>query len=176
MSEETKAPEAPKAPETPKDDANPEVKGILHDLQSERAKRQELQSQLDKIQKDHEKAEQKRLEEQNQFQELYEVAQKKVEEYEPLVNQFKTERETRKADLLEKLGDDADDFSGLDVPALEKVVAKLSTMKPPGEPGRPGTTKPSEYEGMTWGSLATKAAQGDTKARDEINRRNKAGA
>ncbi len=55
MSEDTKVPDVPETPEAPQDDVNSEQKGILRDLQAERAKRQDLQKQLeDRIKADEE--------------------------------------------------------------------------------------------------------------------------
>ncbi len=157
----------------PKATDDSEQKGILRDLQAERAKRQELQTQLDKVQKDTEKAEAKRLEEQNKFQELYQSAQAKVDEYEPVVTQYRTDMENRKTALLEQLGDDADDFKGLDVPALEKVVAKITKLSsnPPSEPGKPGMTPAGEFGGFKSKSdLAHAVARGVPGAREAYNR------
>ena len=171
MSEETKVPDVPETPEAPQDDVNSEQKGILRDLQAERAKRQDLQKQLEDRIKADEEAETARLTEQQKFQELYEAEKAKVAEYEPVVENYNTYMTAKKTALLEQLGDDADDFSGLDVPALEKVVAKLSTMNPPKEPGKPGMSPSGEFGGFeSLDELAKAAARGVPGARDNYNR------
>ena len=148
MSETPQAPEAPQAPETPQGGESPEEKGILRDLQAERGKRQALQQQLDDRIKADEEAETARLAEQNKFEELYNAEKLKVAEYEPLVNSYKERDEATKAALLEQLGDDAADFEGLGVQALEKVVAKLTNISnPPREPGKPGQTPSGKFGG-----------------------------
>ncbi len=83
---------------------------------------------MDAITKATEEAETLRLTEQNEFKTLYEAEQAKVAEYEPKVLAQQARDEARKTVLLEKLGEDADDFKTLDVPALEKVVEKLTTL------------------------------------------------
>ena len=171
MSEETKVPDVPETPEAPQDDVNSEQKGILRDLQAERAKRQDLQKQFEDRIKADEEAETARLTEQQKFQELYEAEKAKVAEYEPVVENYNTYMTAKKTALLEQLGDDADDFSGLDVPALEKVVAKLSTMNPPKEPGKPGMSPSGEFGGFeSLDELAKAAARGVPGARDNYNR------
>ena len=171
MSEDTKVPDVPETPEAPQDDVNSEQKGILRDLQAERAKRQDLQKQLEDRIKADEEAETARLTEQQKFQELYEAEKAKVAEYEPVVENYNTYMTAKKTALLEQLGDDADDFSGLDVPALEKVVAKLSTMNPPKEPGKPGMSPSGEFGGFeSLDELAKAAARGVPGARDNYNR------
>ena len=171
MSEDTKVPDVPETPEAPQDDVNSEQKGILRDLQAERAKRQDLQKQLEDRIKADEEAETARLTEQQKFQQLYEAEKAKVAEYEPVVENYNTYMTAKKTALLEQLGDDADDFSGLDVPALEKVVAKLSTMNPPKEPGKPGMSPSGEFGGFeSLDELAKAAARGVPGARDNYNR------
>jgi hypothetical protein len=90
MSEPTKVPDVPETPEAPQDDVNSEQKGILRDLQAERAKRQDLQKQLEDRIKADEEAETARLTEQQKFQELYEAEKAKVAEYEPVVENYNT--------------------------------------------------------------------------------------
>ena len=158
--------------EAPQDSVSPEQKGILHDLQAERAKRQDLQKQLEDIQKANEEAEKARLAENEDYKGLLEIANAKVEEYEPVVTQYRTDLENRKTALLEKLGDDADDFKGLDVPALEKVVAKITNLSnnPPGEPGKPGMTPKGEFGGFeSLDELARAVARGVPGAREAYN-------
>ena len=167
MSETTET-VAPKATEE-----TTEQKGILRDLQAERSKRQDAEKRLADMEAANKKAEDKRLAENDEFKTLYESAQAKVDEYEPVVNQYKTDMETRKTALLEQLGDDADDFSGLDVQALEKVVAKITKLSsnPPSEPGKPGMTPAGEFGGFKSKSdLAHAVAQGVPGAREAYNR------
>ena len=173
MSEPTPAPVEPKPTEpTPQGgELSPEAKGLLRDLQAQRESNKALKDQLDAITKANEEAEKKRLEEQNEFQQLYEAEKAKVAEYEPVVENYNTYMTAKKTALLEQLGDDADDFSGLDVPALEKVVAKLSTMNPPKEPGKPGMSPSGEFGGFeSLDELAKAAARGVPGARDNYNR------
>ena len=172
MSEETKVPDVPETPEAPQDDVNSEQKGILRDLQAERAKRQDLQKQLEDRIKADEEAETARLTEQQKFQELYEAEKAKVAEYEPVVENYNTYMTAKKTALLEQLGDDADDFSGLDVPALEKVVAKITKLSnAPSEPGKPGMSPSGEFGGFkTMDELAKAVARGVPGARDAYNR------
>ena len=149
MSDETTDPVVPKTTETAPATETAEEKGLLRDLQAERAKRQALQKNLDDIQKANDEAETARLAEQNKFKELYETANAKVAEYEPLIEAQKARDEARKTVLLEKIGEDADDFKGLDVPALEKVVEKLTKLSnPPKDPGKPGTSPTGEFGGF----------------------------
>jgi len=170
MSEPTPAPVEPK-PTDNQGELSPEAKGLLRDLQLQRESNKALKEQLDAIKKANEEAETERLTEQKKFQELYEAEKAKVAEYEPVVNQHKEYMSAKKSALLEKLGDDADDFSGLDVPALEKVVAKLSTMNPPKEPGKPGMSPSGEFGGFkSLDDLAKAAARGVPGARDDYNR------
>ena len=172
MSEDTKVPDVPETPEAPQDDVNSEQKGILRDLQAERAKRQDLQKQLEDRIKADEEAETARLTEQQKFQELYEAEKAKVAEYEPVVENYNTYMTAKKTALLEQLGDDADDFSGLDVPALEKVVAKITKLSnAPSEPGKPGMSPSGEFGGFkTMDELAKAVARGVPGARDAYNR------
>ena len=164
-------PVAPKTTEPPQDGVSPEQKGILHDLQAERSKRQDLQKQLEEIQKASEEAENARLAENEDYKTLLEKANAKIADYEPRVKAQEARDEAKKTALLEQLGDDADDFSGLDVPALEKVVAKLSTMNPPKEPGKPGMSPSGEFGGFeSLDELAKAAARGVPGARDNYNR------
>jgi len=157
----------------------PEERGILRDLQAERSKRQDLQKQLEDIQKANEEAETARLAEQNKFQELYEAEKLKVAEYEPVVNNYNTYMDAKKTALLEQLGDDADSFKGLDVPALEAVVKKLITTNPPHEPGKPGTTPAGEFGGFeSMQDLSLAVARGVPGARETYDnlRRSNGGA
>ena len=172
MSEETKVPDVPETPEAPQDDVNSEQKGILRDLQAERAKRQDLQKQLEDRIKADEEAETARLTEQQKFQELYEAEKAKVAEYEPVVENYNTYMTAKKTALLEQLGDDADDFSGLDVPALEKVVAKITKLSnAPSEPGKPGMSPSGEFGGFkTMDELASAVSRGVPGARESWDR------
>ncbi len=144
-----------------------EEKGILRDLQAERAKRQSISAELEAMKKANEEAETARLTEQNKFQELYEAEKAKVADYEPVVNKYNDYMEAKKTALLEKLGDDADDFKGLEVPALEKVVEKLTKLDPPSDPGRPGTTPAGEFGGYkSMRELALAVARGEPGTRE----------
>ena len=167
MSDEPKVPEAPKAPEAPAE--TPEQKGILRDLQAERSKRQALQKQLDDIKLASTEAEEKRLKENEEFKTLYETEKAKVAEYEPLVNDYKARDEARKAVLLEKLGEDADDFKELGISALEKVVNKITNLNPPPqEPGKPGMSPKGEFGGYeTMLDLSKAVAKGVPGAREK---------
>ncbi len=159
-----------KPTETQQDSVSPENKGLLHDLQAERAKRQDVQKQLDDIQRANNEAETLRLEEQNKFEELYNSEKAKVAELEPEVAKFREANEARKTALLDKLGDDADDFKGLDVPALEKVVLKLTKASQPADPGQPGKTPSGDFGGYkTKLELANAVAQGVPGAREAYN-------
>ena len=167
MSEETKPVE--EIQETkPQGGESSEVKGILHDLQAERAKRQGFEQELAAIKLANEEAETARLAEQNKFQELYEAEKLKVAEYVPIVEQHNKYVSDRKAVLLEQLGDDAADFDGLDIPALEKVVSKLTSLSsPPKEPGKPGMTPSGDFGGYdSMNDLALAVARGVPGARE----------
>ena len=175
MSEETTETVDQTTTETPQGGESPETKGMLRDLQDERSKRQSLQKQLDDIQKASKEAETKRLEEQNEFKTIAEQRletitelEAKVADYEPQIEEMKARDEERKTALLEKLGDDADDFKGLDVPALEKVVEKLTKLNPPPtEPGRPATTAGGDFGGYkSRAELALAVAKGVPGARE----------
>jgi hypothetical protein len=118
------------------------------------------------------KLKQQRLEEQNEFQTLYETEKAKVAEYEPVVENYNTYMTAKKTALLEQLGDDADDFSGLDVPALEKVVAKITKLSnAPSEPGKPGMSPSGEFGGFkTMDELASAVSRGVPGARESWDR------
>ena len=165
---ETTEPVAPTTTEPVQGADSPEEKGILRDLQAERAKRQALTAELDAIKLANEEAETARLAEQNKFEELYNSEKAKVAELEPEVAKFRTANEAKKTALLEKLGEDADSFKTLDVPALEKVVEKLTKLNPPPkDPGNPGRTPAGEFGGYDSKlDLANAAARGVTGARE----------
>jgi hypothetical protein len=156
--------------ETQQDSVSPENKGLLHDLQAERAKRQSAQAELDTLKKANEEAVKQQLEDQNKFQELYEAEKLKTAELEPEVQKFREQTEAKKTALLAKLGDDADDFKGLDVPALEKVVEKLTQTSQPPDPGKPGQTQSGDFGGYkTKIELANAVAKGVPGAREAYN-------
>ena len=183
MSEENTNP-VEETRETSQDGANPEVKGILHDLKDERAKRQALAQELADIKAANEAAEKQRMEEQNKYKELYEAEVERVNDYKsqvdtltPIVDQFNADNEKRKTALLEKLGDDAERFQGLDIPALEKVVEKLTKTSPPKEPGKPGMSPAGKFGGYeTLNELALAAARGVPGAREEYDKAKIGGA
>ena len=165
-------PVAPKTTEPPQDGVSPEQKGILHDLQAERSKRQDLQKQLEEIQKASEEAENARLAENEDYKTLLEKANAKIADYEPRVKAQEARDEAKKTALLEQLGDDADYFSGLDVPALEKVVAKITKLSnAPSEPGKPGMSPSGEFGGFkTMDELASAVSRGVPGARESWDR------
>ena len=170
MSEVTE-PVAPITTEPAQGADSPEEKGILRDLRAERGKRQDLQKQLDDRIKADNEAETKRLEEEGKLAELNENLKAKVAELEPEVAKFREQTEAEKAVLLEKLGDDADSFKTLDVPALRKVVEKLTISNQPPEPGRPGTTPSGDFGGYkTKMELAEAVAKGVPGAREAYSR------
>jgi hypothetical protein len=171
---ETIEPVAQTTTETPQGSVDPENKGILHDLQTKRAELRVVKEELAAIKTANEEAETARLAEQNKFEELYNSEKAKVAELEPKVSEYEAINEAKKAVLLEKLGDDADDFKGLGIPALEKVVERLTKKETmPTEPGIPGTTTKQGYEAFSYSELATAIQRGDVKARAELDRRNK---
>jgi hypothetical protein len=174
MSEPTPAPVEPKPTEpTPQGgELSPEAKGLLRDLQAQRESNKALKDQLDAITKANEEAETARLAEQNEFKTLYETEKAKVAEYEPVVETYNTYMSAKKTALLEQLGDDADDFSGLDVPALEKVVAKITKLSnAPSEPGKPGMSPSGEFGGFkTMDELASAVSRGVPGARESWDR------
>jgi len=146
---------------------SPVEKGLLHDLQEERGKRQSLQKQLDKIQKDNEKAEQQRLEDEGKLAELNETLKAKIAEYEPVVQEYTDFKASRKSALLEKLGDDAEDFKNLGIAELEKLVDKLTKTNPPPDPGQPGMSPEGEFGGYkSMQDLAHAAARHEKGARE----------
>ena len=168
---ETTEPVAPTTTEPVQGADSPEEKGILRDLQAERAKRQALTAELDAIKLANEEAETARLAEQNKFEELYNSEKAKVAELEPEVAKFRTANEAKKTALLEKLGEDADSFKTLDVPALEKVVEKLTKVNLPAEPGQPGATPSGNFGGYeTKLELAEAVAKGVPGAREAYDR------
>ena len=175
-----KVPEAPQAPETPQGgDLSPEAKGLLKDLQAERERRKEFEQQLADMKQAQKEAEQKRLEEQEQYKTLYEQEKEaraqEVAELKPLAEQWTGYNEKRRAELLEKLGDDADNFRTLELGALEVVVSKLTkTQELPAEPGKPGRSG-GGIQDASWADLSRMVAKGDKAAREEINRRNRLG-
>jgi len=168
---ETTEPVAPTTTEPVQGADSPEEKGILRDLQAERGKRQDLQRQLDAINLANEEAETLRLEEEGKLSELNEKLKAKVAELEPEVEKFRTANEAKKTALLEKLGEDADSFKTLDVPALEKVVEKLTKVNLPAEPGQPGATPSGNFGGYeTKLELAEAVAKGVPGAREAYDR------
>jgi len=175
MSDPTPAPIEPKPIDpTPQGELSPEAKGLLRDLQAQRESNKALKDQLDAIQTANDEAETARLAENEDFKGLLEIANAKVAEYEPEVLESRAYNEAKKAVLLEQLGEDADDFKGLGIPALEKVVERLTKKETmPTEPGTPGTTTKQGYEAFSYSELATAIQRGDVKARAELDRRNK---
>ena len=138
--------------------------GMLRDLQAERSKRQALKADYDALVSANEEAAKKQLEAQEKYKELYEAEQLKTAELSPIVEQYKADNEARKSVLLEKLGDDADDFKELGVPALEKVVEKLTKLNPPPrDPGNPGQRK----GGAEFGGYESKSELARAYARKE---------
>jgi len=103
---------------------------------------------------------------------LLEIANTKIAEYEPKILAQKERDDARKTALLDQLGDDADKFKGLDVPALEAIVElKTKSTNPPKEPGPPGSTPQGKFGGFeSLDDLAKAAARGVPGARDEYNR------
>ena len=174
MSEEKQATEAPKAPETPQGGESPELKGILRDLQAERAKRQELEQALAEKAKADEEAKRKRMEEEGKLAELNAELKAKVQEYEPIVKTWSDYQEKRKAEILESLGDDADDVRDWSLSQLEVFASKVKKQEQqaPRDPGRPGESG-GGYAGMSYADLGQAVARGDTKAREELARRNR---
>ena len=169
MSDPTPAPVTPQVIDpTPQGELSPEAKGLLRDLQAQRESNKALKDQLDAIQTANDEAETARLAENEDFKGLLEIANAKVAEYEPEVLESRAYNEAKKAALLEKLGDDADDFKGLGIPALEKVVEKLTKLNPPPkDPGNPGRTPAGEFGGYDSKlDLANAAARGVTGARE----------
>ena len=161
---ETTATVEPTTTEPVQNAESSESNGILRDLQAERSKRQAISAELEEMKKANEEAETARLAEQNKFEELYNAEKLKVAEYEPQIKAQKARDEARKAVLLEKLGDDADDFKGLEVPALEKVVEKLTKLNPPPrDPGNPGQRK----GGAEFGGYESKSELARAYARKE---------
>jgi len=168
---ETIEPVAQTTTETPQGSVDPENKGILHDLQTKRAELRVVKEELAAIKTANEEAETARLAEQNKFEELYNSEKAKVAELEPEVAKFRTANEAKKTALLEKLGEDADSFKTLDVPALEKVVEKLTKVNLPAEPGQPGTTPSGNFGGYeTKLELAEAVAKGVPGAREAYDR------
>ena len=154
------------------------AKGILSDLQAERAKRQRLEEDLQKLQAAQQERETKELEEKEEFKALYEQSQARIAELEPVANAFASYEESKKSELLEKLGDDAEGFKDLPLDALEKVVKKLSAQTPPVDPGKPGGTPSGKFGGYdSMRELALAAARGVPGAREAYNEtRGKGGA
>jgi len=172
MSDPTPAPIEPKPIDpTPQGELSPEAKGLLRDLQAQRESNKALKDQLDAIQTANDEAETARLAENEDFKGLLEIANAKVAEYEPEVLESRAYNEAKKTALLEKLGEDADSFKTLDVPALEKVVEKLTKVNLPAEPGQPGATPSGNFGGYeTKLELAEAVAKGVPGAREAYDR------
>ena len=173
MSDPTPAPIEPKPIDpTPQGELSPEAKGLLRDLQAQRESNKALKDQLDAIQTANDEAETARLAENEDFKGLLEIANAKVAEYEPEVLESRAYNEAKKAVLLEQLGEDADDFKGLGIPALEKVVEKLTKLNPPPkDPGNPGRTPSGNFGGYeTKLELAEAVAKGVPGAREAYDR------
>jgi len=176
MADETPAPEVPQTPESPPaGELSPEAKGLLKDLQAERERRKEFEQKLSEMEKAQKDAEQKRLEEQEQFKTLYEQEKEAhaqtVQELKPLAEQWTGYNEKRRAELLEKLGDDADNFKNLELGALEAVVKRLTkTNELPAEPGRPTRSPSGDFGGYKTLRELAEAAVTNPKARAEYKR------
>ncbi len=157
----------------PKATDDSEQKGILRDLQAERSKRQDAEKRLADMEAANKEVEQKRLEENEEYKTLYQTEKELREKYEPLVKAQEAKAATRKADLLEKLGDDLKRFEHWDVDQLEILMeerTKLSS-NPPSDPGNPGMTPAGEFGGFKSKSdLAHAVARGVPGAREAYNR------
>lgn len=169
-------PEGTEDPKVDLESLQAQIEALTKESRKYHDRAQAAESKLEKAAAATAAAEEERLKEQQKFQELYENEKaahaQSLSELKPLAEQWTGYRETRRAQLLEQLGDKAERYGSVtDLTVLEQLVADLTT-KPnvPGEPGKPGVSPHGEFGG--YGSLrelALAAARGVPGARERYD-------
>ena len=104
----------------------PDYGQLVQESKKYRKRAQESEAKLDKLLKEKEVDRQKQMEKQNQWQQLAEERAVKLQELEPIVDQFrKDEAEQREKILADFEESDREQFGGLSLPQLRAIHSKL---------------------------------------------------
>ena len=104
----------------------PDYGQLVQESKKYRKRAQESEAKLDKLLKEREVDRQKQMEKQNQWQQLAEERAVKLQELEPIVDQFrKDEAEQREKILADFEESDREQFGGLSLPQLRAIHSKL---------------------------------------------------
>ena len=104
----------------------PDYGQLVQESKKYRKRAQESEAKLDKLLKENEVDRQKQMEKQNQWQQLAEERAVKLQELEPIVDQFrKDEAEQREKILADFEESDREQFGGLSLPQLRAIHSKL---------------------------------------------------
>ena len=104
----------------------PDYGQLVQESKKYRKRAQESEAKLDKMLKEKETERQKQMEKQNQWQQLAEERAVKLQELEPIVEQFrKDEAEQREKILADFDENDKEQFGGLSLPQLRAIHSKL---------------------------------------------------
>ena len=115
------------APDSQNNDIElPDYGQLVQESKKYRKRAQESEAKLERLNKKLEADRQKQMEEQNQWQQLAEERALKLQEIEPIVEQFrKDEAEQREKILGDFTESDREQFGGLSLPQLRALHSKL---------------------------------------------------
>lgn len=128
-----------KLPEKESDDLEKaDLKDLIKMIKEQRAENAErrvenkkLKEKLEGIDKDKEKEKKKLLEEQGEFKKLYEDTLAKLNDYEPVVNEYKEYQNKKREQYKKDFGDKwIDSFNSVPLSELEVLHGKFTDTKP----------------------------------------------